>query len=165
QAIAGGESAARAFAAAADEAASTLAALDDEYLRARAVDIHAAPRRVGARLLGAAEAHAPQEPGIVVADLLTPGAVAQLDPGVAHGIATARGGTLDHAAIVAGALGIPLVVGLGPALLAIEEGTTLAVDADNATVFVNPPDTHELEARRDRAATQRADALAKAAES
>ena len=44
------------------------------------------------------------------------------------GIVTARGGTLDHAAIVAGALGIPLLVGVGPALLAVAEGATLAID-------------------------------------
>jgi phosphoenolpyruvate-protein phosphotransferase/dihydroxyacetone kinase phosphotransfer subunit len=162
-AIAAGASAAKAFDAAASEAAAALAALDDEYLRARAVDIHDVSQRVVTRLLGAKEAGAPEQPGIVVADLLTPGAVAQLDPKVAHGIATARGGTLDHAAIVAGALGIPLVVGLGPALLTVAEGTPLAVDADNATVLVDPPDTHALEARKDEADKAKAEALANAA--
>ena len=61
-----------------------------------------------------------------------------LDPERAWGIATARGGTLDHAAIVAGALGIPYVVGLGAALLAVAEGTTLAVDGDAGVVEVEP---------------------------
>jgi phosphocarrier protein FPr len=162
-AIAGGESAAKAFDDAANQAAGALASLDDDYLRARAVDIHDVARRVLARLLGVQDAGAPGEPGIVVADLLTPGAVAQLDPEVAHGIATARGGTLDHAAIVAGALGIPLVVGLGPALLTVAEGTTLAVDADNGTVLVAPDDTEEIERRRDDAARRRAEELAQAA--
>ena len=91
-----------------------------------------------AAIAGAAPPGAPAEPGIVVADLLTPGAVASLDPEVAWGIAAARGGTLDHAAIVAGALGIPYVVGLGPALLSVAEGATLAVDGEAGEVAVEP---------------------------
>ena len=120
--------------------------------------------RVLAALAGAAPAGAPAEPGIVVADELTPGAVAHLDPEVAWGIATARGGTLDHAAIVAGALGIPYVVGLGPALLTVAEGSTLAVDAEAGVVEVEPADVTAFEERREAAAARRARALARASE-
>ena len=69
-------------------------------------------------------------PGIVVADELTPGEAAGLDPETAWAIATARGGPTGHAAILARALGIPAVVGLGPALLAIPEGTALVLDGE-----------------------------------
>ena len=109
---------------------------------------------------------APVEPGIVVADELTPGAVADLDPATAWGIATARGGTLDHAAIVAGALGIPLIVGLGPALLSVAEGATLALDGDAGAVTIEPDAaaTAALEQRREADAAARAEALAAADE-
>ena len=121
--------------------------------------------RVLAELVGA-DARSPIEPGIVVADELTPGAVADLDPASAWGIATARGGTLDHAAIVAGALGIPLIIGLGPALLSVAEGATLALDGDAGALTIEPDaaTATALEQRREADAAARAEALAAADE-
>lgn len=163
--IAAGEPAARALKRAADEGAAAFEAVEDPYLRARAIDIRDVAGRVLAALVGAA-AKARAEPGIIVADELTPGAVAELDPATAWGIVTARGGTLDHAAIVAGALGIPLIVGLGPALLSVAEGAVLALDGDAGTVTLEPDaaTTTGLGQRRDAEASARAEALATAAE-
>ena len=45
-------------------------------------------------------------------------------------------GRTDHASIIAGGLGIPVVVGVGPALLRVEEGATIGVDGD--TVELEP---------------------------
>ena len=109
--------------------------IDDDYLRARAIDVRDVAHRVVAAIAGAAPPGAPAEPGIVVADVLTPGAVASLDPEVAWGIAAARGGTLDHAAIVAGALGIPYVVGLGAgAALGRRRARRSPLDGDSGEV-------------------------------
>ncbi len=164
-AVADGEPAARAFKRAADEVAAVFAGAEDAYLRARAIDVHDVSHRVLTELVGA-EARTPMEPGIIVADELTPGAVADLDPVTAWGIATARGGTLDHAAIVAGALGIPLLVGLGPALLAVAEGATLALDGDAGALTIEPDaaTATALEQRREADAAARAEALAAAQE-
>jgi phosphocarrier protein FPr len=161
-----GTSAGRAWQAAAADAADTLRALDDPYLRERAVDVDDVSRRVLARLAGAPATVAPSAPGIIVADELTPGEAAALDPASAWGIVTARGGATGHAAIVARALGVPAVVGAGAAVLAIPDGTPLAADGAAGTVDVDPdPATlRELEARRDAAAAERAAALARAAE-
>ncbi|HEX6027147.1 MAG TPA: phosphoenolpyruvate--protein phosphotransferase, partial [Solirubrobacter sp.] len=164
EAVAGGEPAARAFQRASEAAAAAFEGLEDPYMKARAIDIRDVAHRVVAAIAGAAPPGAPAEPGIVVADVLTPGAVASLDPDVAWGIAAARGGTLDHAAIVAGALGIPYVVGLGPRLLQVEEGTTLALDGEAGEVIVEPKDPAAFEARRKAAAEARARALERAAE-
>ena len=49
-----------------------------------------------------------------------------LDPALVRGVATARGTPTAHAAILARALGLPAVVGLGGRLLAVPEGTPLA---------------------------------------
>src|SRR4051794_19384277 len=165
-AIAAGEPAGRAFQRASEAVAEDLDGLDDPYLRARAVDVRDVAQRVLAALAGAAPAGAPDDPGIVVAEELTPSAVAHLDPERAWGIATARGGTLDHAAIVAGALGIPYVIGLGAALETIAEGSTLAVDGDAGLVEIEPDAAAAaaFEQRRSAAAQLRARALERALE-
>ena len=95
------------------EAAAAFRGLDDPYMRERAVDVEDVSRRVLTRLGCALSGAALQGPGIVLADELTPGEAAGLDPRDAWAIATARGGATAHAAILARALGIPAVVGLG----------------------------------------------------
>jgi phosphocarrier protein FPr len=164
--IAAGESAARAWQAAARDAAAAFRGLDDPTLRERAVDVEDVARRVLARLAGTQAGAAPAGPGIVLAGELTPGEAAGLDPADAWAIATARGGATAHAAILARALGIPAVVGLGPALAAVAEGTTLVVDGEAGTVDVEPePEAvAQQEARRDAAAAERKALLARATE-
>ena len=105
-------------------------------------------------------------PGIVVAGELTPGEAAGLDPEDAWAIATARGGATAHAAILARALGIPAVVGIGEALAAVPEGTTLVLDGEAGTVEVDPGAdvVAEQTERRDAAAAEREALLARAAE-
>ncbi|HWK25737.1 MAG TPA: phosphoenolpyruvate--protein phosphotransferase [Solirubrobacter sp.] len=153
-----------AFQRAGAEAAAAFRALDEPYLRARAVDVDDVTRRVLVQLTGGAPALV-SEPGIVVADQLTPWEVQQLDPQSAWGIATARGNALDHASIIAAALGVPVVVGIGPALLDVADGTTLAFDGEPGAVLVAPdaPATRELERRRDEEQAERRARLARAA--
>ena len=55
-------------------------------------------------------------------------------------MATAAGGPTSHAAIIARALGVPAVAGLGPAILAVPDGTPLLLDGDAGTVVVAPGD-------------------------
>ena len=166
RAIDEGASAGRAWQGAAASAVASFRALDDPYMRERAVDVEDVARRVLARLAGVPAGSAPQGPGIVIADELTPGEAAGLDPSEAWAIATARGGPTGHAAILARALGIPAVVGLGPALLAIPEGTPLVLDGAAGVLDVDPGAgaIAEHEARRDADAQERAALLARAAE-
>ena len=81
-------------------------------------------------------------------------------------IATARGGATAHAAILARALGIPAVVGLGAAVLAVPEGTPLVLDGAAGTLAVEPgPDAVAAQQRRREAEEeQRVAQLARAAE-
>ncbi len=134
-----GANAASAWHGASDAVAASYRALDDPYLRARAADVVEVEHRVLRRLLGGESRSEPLlSAGIVVSAELTAGDLAELDPRLITGLATAAGGPLDHGAILARALGIPAVVGLGPAILAVGEGTVLAVDGDRGTVDVDP---------------------------
>jgi multiphosphoryl transfer protein len=161
-----GEPAGRAWQAASREAASAFRALDDPYLRERAVDVEDVSSRVLARLAGVSLGAMVEAPGIVVADELTPREAAGLDPADAWAIATARGGATAHAAILARALGIPAVVGVGGSLLAIAEDTQLVVDGDAGVIHVDPDAEAIAEHERRRAAAEadHSAALALAAE-
>ena len=119
-----------------------------------------------AQLAGTPAGAATQGAGIVIADELTPGEAAGLDPADAWAVATARGGATSHAAILARALGIPAVVGLGDGLLAIPEGTQLILDGEQGTVAVEPDAgaIAEQERRRTAEAAERERLLARAAE-
>ncbi|MEA2395911.1 MAG: multiphosphoryl transfer protein [Solirubrobacteraceae bacterium] len=164
-AIAGGRPAAAAWSAAARAAAERMAALDDPLLRERAADVRDVGDRVLGHLTGAGPAAATAE-GVLVADELTPGQTAGLDPERVRGIATARGSATAHAAILARALGIPAVVGLGPALLAIPAGTPLVLDGDAGDLLVDPGDdvVAEHERRREAAGARRRRARERARE-
>ena len=102
----------------------------------------------------------------MVAAELTPADTARFDSSLVRGIATARGTPTAHAAILARALGIPAVVGLGAEVLAVPPDTTLLLDGDKGSVHVAP--TGELvrsaEERAQRAAAHQAAARRRAHE-
>ncbi|MGC9398910.1 MAG: phosphoenolpyruvate--protein phosphotransferase [Anaerolineae bacterium] len=125
---------------AAEQYAQALEALDDEYLRARAVDVRDVTNRVLRLLLGLEQrgAKALQKPSIVVARDLTPSDTALLDKSLVLGFLTAEGGPTSHTAILARSLGIPAVLGVGSAALALEEGETVVIDGDEGVVHVAP---------------------------
>ena len=135
--------------------------LDDPYLRARAADVLDGGRRVAGILTGA---RAGDATGVLVASELGAAEVAALDAERVAAIAMAGSGPTAHAAIIARALGIPAVTGLGPAVLAVADGTTLLVDGGAGTVVADPsPEeiaAHEARAEEARAAGARAAAHA-----
>jgi multiphosphoryl transfer protein len=163
-AIDAGASAERAWYDAAQEVAARYRALDEPLLRERAADVLDVGRRVVGALTGESDAH-PAE-GVVIAGELTPADAAGLDPSLVRGIATAHGTGTAHAAILARALGLPAVVGLGEAVVGIDEGTTLLLDGEAGTLQVDPPPDVQREAleRRERAGRRRARARERAHE-
>ncbi len=167
-AVAAGAPAARSWDEAVRAAARGYEALDDEYLRARAGDLLDVGRRVLERLAGGGPEAAAGEAGpeILVAGELGAADAAALDPERVAGLATAGGGPTSHAAIIARALGIPGVAGLGPAVLAVADGTPLLLDGDAGTVVVAPDEAARAahEARREEAGRRAAAARARAHE-
>jgi multiphosphoryl transfer protein len=154
EAVDAGRSAAEAWAEAARATADGYRALDDRYLQERAVDVEDVGARVLRHLTGAPGPAAIAEEGVLVASDLTPGDAAALDRDLVRGLAIARGGATSHAAILARALAIPAVVGLGDAILAVPEATLLVVDGDAGTVEVDPAPETVAERERARAAAR-----------
>ncbi|GHJ48354.1 hypothetical protein Cs7R123_56960 [Catellatospora sp. TT07R-123] len=131
---AAGERADRAVVEAAAQYAELLARLDDPTLAARAADVRLVGQRVVQELRGGARA-LPDGPVLLAAAEL--GADDLLDPqaDVLGGVSS-RGGPNAHVAIVARALGVPLLFGVD--LPAADEGAEAVLDGGAGVLTVRP---------------------------
>jgi phosphotransferase system enzyme I (PtsI) len=75
---------------------------------------------------------------IILSRDLTPSQTASLDRRRIVGFATAAGGRTSHTAILAGAMEIPAVVGLGDFLKHVQTGQTVILDAGEGTLIIDP---------------------------
>ncbi len=139
-----GRAAADAIMKAAEAFASQLAALPDPLLAERADDVRSVGRRAAARAAGTA---GEVGEGVLVAAGLGPADVAEIGPEL-RGIALAQGGVTAHAAIVARSLGVPMVVGLGDAVLELLPGEPVIVDGDRGELrrYPNPDEVASAQA-------------------
>ncbi|MGM1049965.1 MAG: phosphoenolpyruvate--protein phosphotransferase [Bacillota bacterium] len=115
--------------------------LDDEYMKERALDIKDVGNRLLKHLLGAPEVTLPSDtqPYILVAKELSPSQLAHLNPSHVLGIVTMAGGKTSHSAIMARAIGIPLVSGIENRLeKPIQTGEFLVLDGDEGHLYINP---------------------------
>jgi phosphoenolpyruvate-protein phosphotransferase (PTS system enzyme I) len=120
-----------------------LAAVNDEYLRERAADMHDLNGRVLDNLLEVTDALNLRHlatPCILIGHDLSPSTTAQLDKKLVLGFATDIGGQTSHTAIIARSLGIPAVVGLKTVSDELQSGDYVLLDGYNGTVIVNPTD-------------------------
>jgi phosphoenolpyruvate-protein phosphotransferase len=138
-AIRGGLNAEAAWSDAINFFAQAIGSLSDETLSAREADVRDVGRRVLRHLCGLEEPRLVlQEPSIIIARDLTPSQTATLDKSMIIGFCTIEGGPTSHTAILAKALGIPALVGLGESLLQVEPGTHLILDAISGVMIANP---------------------------
>ena len=145
-AITAGASAERGWHEAAREVAAIYRGLEEPLLRERAADVLDVGQRVLAVLQGEPAASIGQA-GIVITAELTPADAVALDSDLITGIATAHGAPTAHAAILARALGMPAVVGLGETVLKIGEGATVLLDGDAGTLVLEPSESTARAAR------------------
>ena len=139
--VAAGVPAADAILAVTAQHADRLAAVDDDYFRERAADVRDIGRRVAAHIRDQRRPdlwHPDGHPAVLVAADLDPSAIATLRRELVAGIVLAGGTPTGHAAIVARALGIPLVLGLGSAIDEIPADVAVAVDGSAGQVLVAP---------------------------
>lgn len=147
-----------------EQRVADLRKVDDPLIAERAVDLGDVGDRVLRFLAPQVEEGPllPSQPVILVAEDLTPSDTAGLDPAFILGFCTAGGGATSHSAIIARALGIPAVVGAGPALLHQLEGSMVILDGDRGNLYVEPgPSTlaSAQQAQQVRAAQREAEKL------
>lgn len=129
---------------------SVFARMQDAYLRERARDLDDIERRILRVLTSTEETTLSQidKPVIIVADDLTPSETVTLPRDFVLGFATDRGSTTSHVALLARALGIPAVVGLGDISSRVQTGETILLDGTNGVVTLDPDDATQAEFER-----------------
>jgi phosphoenolpyruvate-protein phosphotransferase/dihydroxyacetone kinase phosphotransfer subunit len=160
-----GQSAASAWSSAVQDLAAEFAALPDPYLQARADDVSAVGDQVLRAMLGTGESSSGPT-GVLVAADLTPAEAAELDPARVAAVLLAFGSPHAHNVILLRAKGIPVVVGAGPTVLSIPEGTIVVVDGGRGEFVVDPAEDvrEELRARVATLAKRQRQARSRAAE-
>jgi phosphotransferase system enzyme I (PtsI) len=130
--------------------AKTLQNLGDRYFAERANDLFDLEKRLLRHLLGERREELTQltAPVLVLAHNLTPSETANLDKKFVLGFATEVGGKSSHTAILAGALELPAVVGVGSFLADVSGGETVIIDGNEGTVIIDP-DEETLGSYRD----------------
>lgn len=129
----------------AEHYAQMLESLTDDYFRARAADVRDVARRVLQILLGKSQSDiALEQPSVIVARDLTPSDTVRLDKTKLLGFCTAQGGATSHTAILAKALGLPAIVGVGEAIETISQGDCIILNGHTGQIILNPDDiTHQ----------------------
>ena len=116
---------------------AAFAAMDDEYMRARATDVKDISHRVVNILTGAGDAAMQDDqPAILVADDLTPSETVQLDKSKLLGFITRHGSSNSHTAILARTMNIPALIGVD--FDDSWNGRTAVLDGYNHCVYIDP---------------------------
>jgi phosphotransferase system enzyme I (PtsI) len=127
-----------------DSYAARLEAISDPHLAARAADVRDIQRRILGQFGDDSQPNpfgvtvASDTPVVVLAADLTPSETAGLDPRHVLGFATEAGGRASHTAIVAEALEIPAVVGVGRFLDQARDALSVIIDGDDGLVILDP---------------------------
>ncbi len=126
--------------------AASLESAENEYLRERAADVRDLGRRVLRHLSDDERRPLAYLPAgsILIARELFPLDLMEIDRAHLSAIVTERGGATGHAAILARALAIPAITGVGDAITVIPPESELLVDGGSGVVTVDPP-AHEAE--------------------
>lgn len=119
---------------------SMLLELEDELLRGRATDIQDIAGRLMSHLRGIKhiDLSTLNEACIIIAHDLTPSDTAQLQLELVQGFITEIGSRTSHSAIMARSLEVPAVVGAGSAIMNVQNGDTVILDAVAGEIIVNP---------------------------
>ena len=129
--------------------ASRFRAMGDAAFRTKVDDVWDLERRLLRHLMGERSTRLENlgDAAVVIASELTPSEAAGLDRSKVIAFATDTGGRTSHTAIVARAMGIPAVVGLGDIADAATEGATVIIDGDHGVVILDPDEKTILEHR------------------
>ena len=117
---------------------------DDAHLRTGADDLRDLERRLLRALQRTALGTPVDARSVVVAQTLSPADLLRFGQHDLRGAVTAKGGPTSHVAIVAKALDLPLLVGVGESLDAVASGDRVILDGTEGRMVVRPaPETVE----------------------
>ena len=140
EAIVGGLTAEAAVEKVQNDLRKRYAAISDPYLRERLADLDDLTNRLLLQLVHDEGGPLFPQPAemILVARSLGPADLLDYDRQRMRGLVLEEGAATAHVAIVAGALGIPVLGRASGALNAIENGDQVILDADHGQVFIRP---------------------------
>ena len=122
-----------------DNFSAAFASMDDEYMKARSIDVLDISKRVVNVLAGIVEGGiASESPVILLADDLSPSETVQLDKSKILAFVTKNGSANSHTAILARSMNIPALVKTDVALLEEYNGVQAVVDGIDGTFIINP---------------------------
>lgn len=126
-----------------NELQKTFEAIDDEYMRARALDVKDIANRIIRNLIGETEVDISfiKEETIILAHDLTPSDTARIGNAPIVGFATEIGGKTSHSAFIAASMNIPAVTALGDGLIdEVSNGDLILIDGKDGVLIINPDD-------------------------
>lgn len=122
-----------------DNFSQMFAAMDDEYMKARAADVKDISERLVRNLSGQTEFDLSSgQPSVIIADDLTPSETVQMDKDKILAFVTVHGSTNSHTAILARMMNIPALIGVSLDLEQIENGMMAVVDGFQGKVILEP---------------------------
>ncbi|HXV39934.1 MAG TPA: phosphoenolpyruvate--protein phosphotransferase [Steroidobacteraceae bacterium] len=136
--IARGKSAGYAWRRAVDEAIAQLRSIDDARVRERIDDLNDLAAQVLRELSGAMAVRSLPAGAIVLADELLPSQFAAIAGEGIAGLCLAGGGPTSHVAILAAAMGMPMLVAAGTRILEVPDGADLVLDAERGVLIADP---------------------------
>jgi multiphosphoryl transfer protein len=140
--IEAGRSAAYAWTAATSEAAEALRKTGNPRMQERVADLEDIAGQLVRVLTGTDDWVGDEMPDatVLLAEELLPSEILSLDRQKIRAIAVEGGGATSHMAIIAGSIGVPTLVAVGPKLADVAEGTNVLVDSAAGKLVINPAD-------------------------
>lgn len=136
--IQNGAGAAEAVKETGDTFAAAFAAMDDAYMQARAVDVRDISNRIVTILCGGKVGFSMDEPGILIAEDLTPSETVQMPKDKILAFVTRQGSSNSHTAILARIMGIPSLVKTQINLDDDIDGHMMIVDGFDGRYYIDP---------------------------
>lgn len=122
-----------------DNFSEMFATMDDDYMKARAIDIKDISNRLIRNLAGVEDVDfSSMEPSIIIADDLTPSETVQMDKEKILAFVTVHGSTNSHTAILARMMNIPALIGVPMDLDEVGSSKLAVVDGFSNQVIFEP---------------------------
>jgi len=116
----------------------TMLKASSDYLRERAEDFLGVGTILVDSILGGETASEDLTGSVAVAVQLSPAKLIDLASRKVSAVVTAEGGITSHVSLLARAINLPAITGVGPSLKTIPEGARILVDAVVGNLFVEP---------------------------